>query len=145
LLAFAGWSCKPTGVRDCVYRICPASDWAQTTATGQLPLTPDDLRDGYVHLSKATQVAGTLRRFFAGREDLVLLSICCERLTDGELRFEGAGEGSEHEVYPHFYGRIGLDVIFEAEPLSLDEHGQHRLPAPLIQSIASATDARNSP
>ncbi|PRQ04808.1 DUF952 domain-containing protein [Enhygromyxa salina] len=125
---------------DCVYRICAASDWIQTTAEGRLPLSRLDQRDGYVHLSTAAQVPDTLRRHFAGREDLVLLSICGDRLGEDQLRYEPVSVGSGRELFPHFYGQIGLDAIFEAAPLSLDETGQHRLPAALVQAIASAGD-----
>lgn len=127
-------------MRDGVYRICAASDWAQTTAEGQLPLTPNDQRDGYVHLSTAAQLPGTLRRFFAGREDVLVLSICSDRLVDGQLRYEAASLAPGSECFPHFYGRVRLDAIFEAVPLSLDERGQHQLPPALLQAIADAPD-----
>ena len=135
-------------MRDGIYRICAASDWAQTTQAGQLPLSQLDERDGFVHLSTAKQVPDTLRRFFDGREDLLLLSIGVDRLIDGELRYESASPGSGPEsgpdsggeLFPHFYGRIGLAAVFEAVPLALDEHGQHRLPASLLQAIAEARD-----
>jgi uncharacterized protein (DUF952 family) len=123
-------------VSDSVYRICSASDWTRTTKEGQLPLTPIDERDGYVHLSSAAQVPGSLRRFFAGREDLVLLSISCERLGEGELRYEPGGD--QGELFPHVYGIIGLAAIFEAAPLRLDEDGQHRLPPALVRAIEAA-------
>ncbi|KIG18275.1 hypothetical protein DB30_01384 [Enhygromyxa salina] len=130
-------------MQDGVYRICAASDWAQTTAEGQLPLSPLDQRDGYVHLSTAAQVPGTLRRFFAGREDLVLLSICRDRLGDGELRYEQVNLEAGSEAFPHFYGRIGLNAIFEAAPLTLDETGQHQLPPALIQAIQATQETRD--
>jgi uncharacterized protein (DUF952 family) len=110
-----------------VYRICEATAWATAQATGELPWSELDRRDGYMHLSRAEQVAGTLARYFAGRDDLVLLSIACDRLPAGSLRFE-APPGRQ-ELYPHVYGRISLTAILEAEPLLLDEHGLHRSPA----------------
>jgi uncharacterized protein (DUF952 family) len=137
LVAFGRSTCHLVGVSEGAYRICAATDWATTTTTGQLPLSPADQRDGFVHMSTASQVAGTLKRFYAGREDLVLLSICVDRLGDGEVRYEAASNG---ELFPHFYGQIGIDAIIEATPLSLDEHGEHRLPAPLLEAIASASE-----
>ena len=71
-----------------LYRICDAQTWAQAEGLELLPLSPLDERDGFVHLSTATQVRNTLRRFFGGREDLVLLTISSARLVNGSLRYE---------------------------------------------------------
>jgi uncharacterized protein (DUF952 family) len=112
-----------------VYRICEATAWATARATGELPCSELDRRDGYLHLSSAEQVPGTLARYFAGRGDLVLLSIDSDRI-DGTLRFEPpSGRPSTDELFPHVYGRIPLAAVIEAEPLQLDEHGVHRPPA----------------
>jgi uncharacterized protein (DUF952 family) len=128
-------------VRDHVYRICEAEVWAATRATGELPLSELDRKDGFVHLSSASQIAGTLARYFAGREDLVVLTIACDRLVGGTLRFEppgragaGSAEHAEGELFPHFYGRVCSAAIIAADELPLDEHGRHRLPAALTGS-----------
>lgn len=120
---------------DRVYRICEAQAWARAQAEGQLPWSALDRRDGYVHLSQAGQVAGTLGRYFAGREDLVLLTIACEGLVAGALRFERPAQAGpeSRELFPHFYGRVPLAAILACDPLPVEE-GQHTLPAAIRQA-----------
>lgn len=128
-------------MRSHVYRICEAQTWAQTQLDGQLPLSELDARDGFVHLSTAAQVAGTLRRFFAGREDLVVLTVAVDQLLlGGSLTFEPSGHAEpeserERELFPHFYGQVARAAIVSADILELDDHGDHRLPAALHQAI----------
>lgn len=116
-----------------VYRICDAEAWATARALGELPWSELDRRDGYIHLSRAEQVAGTLARYFAGRDDLVLLTIACDRI-DGELRFEAPHVGAPDQLFPHVYGRVPLAAILQVDRLSLDERGCHRLPAALADA-----------
>jgi uncharacterized protein (DUF952 family) len=120
-----------------VYRICEARDWPATQASGELPRSELDRRDGFIHLSRASQVAGTLARYFAGRDDLLLLTIACDRLAEAELRFEPPRHGSSTELFPHVYGRVPLAAIISVDRLTLDEHGCHRLPSALDADPAS--------
>ncbi|MCJ1312115.1 hypothetical protein MMC25_005789 [Agyrium rufum] len=95
------------------------------------PLAPIDAKDGFVHLSTATQVPATAARFFADRDVVWLLRIPRGRLEGGgggagagaEVGKDGAEEGisermgkekrgelkweesRSHGVFPHLYGR----------------------------------------
>lgn len=60
-----------------------------------------------MHLSLRAQVPGTLARFFAGRDDVVLLRIDPARLT-AEVRFE---EGEPGELFPHLYGPLPVEAV----------------------------------
>ncbi len=90
-----------------------------------MPVSPDDERDGYVHLSAAAQVRGTLARHFAGQEDLLLLVLPRERLPDSSLRWEPARSG---ELYPHLYGDLTVELVSEVLELPLDPEQRHVLP-----------------
>lgn len=134
-----------------LYRICDAQTWAQAEGLELLPLSPLDERDGFVHLSTATQVRDTLRRFFAGRDDLVLLTISSARLINGSLRYEPPSRPdaelvahAAEELFPHFYARVPLDAIVSAQPLPLDERGVHRLPLALTRAISNELDDHGS-
>src|SRR5690606_10521376 len=116
-----------------VDRICEQTAWAAARASGELPWSELDRRDGFVHLSRAEQVAGTLARYFAGRDDLFLLTIACDRL-EGELRFE-APEPERDQLFPHLYGRVPLAAIIQVDRLTLDAQGRHRLPVALASAI----------
>jgi uncharacterized protein (DUF952 family) len=106
-----------------VYKICGAVEWAAATAAGSYAGSADDARDGFIHLSQARQVAGTLARHFAGREDLVLVAVDAGRL-GAALRWEASRGG---EMFPHLFGALPLDAVLGVEPLPLED-GWHRLP-----------------
>lgn len=120
-----------------VFRICSAADWAQTQRDGQLARTALDRRDGFIHLSTAAQVAETLARHFAGRDDLLLLTIDVGPLGD-TLRFEPV-PGRE-DAMPHVYGDVPRGAIVRAQSLVLDAAGRHALPEALHSSYTSAVD-----
>ena len=109
------------------YKICTENEWCQALEKGRFLGSPDDLRDGFVHLSTAVQVARTAAKFFAGRSDLVLLAINPESLGDS-LRWETSPSGS---VYPHLYAPLPLDAVATATPLALGPDGRHILPPEL--------------
>ncbi|MBS1124241.1 MAG: hypothetical protein H6Q90_6469, partial [Deltaproteobacteria bacterium] len=62
--------------------------------------------EGFIHLSTAAQLPGTLRRFYRGVPDLVVLTIDPTRLR-GELRYERA----DRDDFPHLYGPLELDAV----------------------------------
>ncbi len=87
-----------------VYKLLPAADWRQAQADGRYRGSPDDLRDGYIHLSGAGQVAGTLAKYFAQTPDLLLLEVDPAALGDA-LRFEPSRGG---DLFPHLYAPLPL-------------------------------------
>jgi uncharacterized protein (DUF952 family) len=57
------------------YRLVSAAEWADAQAAGSYAGSALDLKDGYMHLSPPGEVRGTLDKYFAGRQDMVLLKI----------------------------------------------------------------------
>jgi uncharacterized protein (DUF952 family) len=108
-----------------VYKICPRPDWVRAREHGALWPSSDDARDGYIHLSRATQLAGTLDRHFAHQADLVLLAVRVGRLPPGVLRWEPSRGG---ELFPHLYGPLGSATVEQVFELPLDAAGRHVLP-----------------
>jgi uncharacterized protein (DUF952 family) len=86
---------------------------------------PVDIADGYVHLSTAQQVAGTLDAHFAGREDLFLAAVDLDRLGDS-VRWEASRGGA---LFPHLYGRLEKALVVGSGPLRRDDAGALILPA----------------
>jgi uncharacterized protein (DUF952 family) len=107
-----------------VYKICPEAALQEARRCGRFDGSADDRRDGFIHLSTGSQVAGTLAKYFAGRRDLVLLAVDPERLGD-RLRWEQSRGG---ELFPHLYGPLDLAHVISVEALELQEDGSHRLP-----------------
>ena len=106
-----------------VYKIMSQADWQAMQAAGHLVLAGDDARDGYVHLSTADQLAGTLAKHYAGQTDLVLLAFEAATLGD-DLRWEVSRGGAR---FPHFYA--GLQTAWVVHALDLESrNGDTYLP-----------------
>ncbi len=90
--------------------LCPAADWAAARTAGEL--RPASLEAvGFVHLSTRQQVHLPANRLFAGREDLLLLSVDPGRLR-APLRWEpGLPEDPPDMRFPHLYGPLPVDAV----------------------------------
>ena len=92
---------------DIVYKILPQADWLALERDGQLPLTGTDARDGFVHLSTAQQLAGTLQQHFAGADNLVLLALDATQIAT-DLKWEASRNGA---LFPHLYAPLSRAPI----------------------------------
>ena len=109
------------------YKICTGNEWRQLSETGEFFGSPDDLRDGFIHLSGPHQVARTAAKFFAGETDLMLLTVNPDRLGEA-LLWEASASGT---LYPHLYAPLPLEAVAAAVPLRLGPDGRHVLPPEL--------------
>ena len=107
-----------------VYKILADAAYDAAKSEGRFLGTADDLRDGFIHLSAASQVAGTLAKHFSGQADLLLLKVDGERLGPA-LKWEESRGG---DLFPHLYGPLPLDAIVGVDPLELDDDECHILP-----------------
>lgn len=110
-----------------VYKVCTATDWAAAVRNGVYAGSADDRRDGFIHLSTAEQLAGTLARHFAGIKDLVLIGFDM-RAIGPSLRFEASRKG---ELFPHVYGTLDPALARSTQPLPVAADGAHILPGDL--------------
>lgn len=110
-----------------VYKICPAPLWREAERLGSFTGAPVDLRDGYIHLSGAAQVAETARRHFRGEADLLLVAVDALALGSA-LRWETSRDG---EPFPHLYGPLPLSAAVSARALPLGPDGVHDVAAAL--------------
>ena len=108
-----------------VYKICSLQSWLSARSTGALAPSRDDQRDGYIHLSAAHQVRGSLARHFAGQADLVLLALNVDDLPAGALVWEKSRDGA---LFPHLYGVLSSALVSRVIDLALDDEGRHQLP-----------------
>lgn len=104
-----------------VYKILRGDEWRTLQQDGELQGSPIDLRDGFVHLSSAEQVAETAARHFAGVADLMLLAFDAAALGDA-LRWEPSRGGA---LFPHLYRPLRLGEVRWHAPLPWrgDRHG----------------------
>ena len=108
-----------------LYKICPRQSWSEALERGALPISRDDLRDGYVHLSAAHQVRASLDKHFAGQTQLLLLVIASAGLPTGSLRWEPSRGG---ELFPHLYAELRCEFVREVIEHTEDTDGRQLLP-----------------
>jgi uncharacterized protein (DUF952 family) len=107
-----------------VYKILTEAAFREAGLKGHFAGSADDLRDGFIHLSAAHQLAGTLAKHFAGQAGLMLLALDPTRLGP-HLEWEASRGGA---LFPHLYAPLDVSALLWAEPLLLGVEGIHRLP-----------------
>jgi uncharacterized protein (DUF952 family) len=105
-----------------VFKIVPADLWRTSEASGWFGGSTVDVRDGFIHLSTATQVRETAVRHFARMTDLLLVAVSVEGL---EIRWEPSRGG---DLFPHLYGPLPLASVRWVRELPLDAQGLHVFP-----------------
>jgi beta-hydroxylase len=89
------------------FKILTAEQWMAFQDNGAFSGAPIDIADGYIHLSAADQLAGTLDKHFAGQRGLVIATIDLTQLGD-LVRWEVSRGGA---LFPHVYGVIPLSAV----------------------------------
>lgn len=107
-----------------VYKITPRDTWDAALPGGRYDGSPDDARDGFIHLSSAGQVRETAAKYFAGQTDLVIAAVDTAKL-GGTLKWEPARDGA---LFPHVYGPILSDMVLWTKALPLDDDGNFIFP-----------------
>lgn len=107
-----------------IYKILTVAQWHEACSRGLFEGAGIDLADGYIHFSTAAQVRETAARHFAGRDDLMLLSVDLSCLPATALRWEPSRGG---ELFPHLHAPLELQCVLRADPLPLTTAG-HRFP-----------------
>lgn len=92
------------------YKILTAAQWTQFQADGFFAGAPVDLADGYIHLSTADQLQGTLDKHFAGQTGLVIAEIDLVSLGD-TIRWEISRGGA---LFPHIYGSLPMSAVLSS-------------------------------
>eukprot|EP00658_Telonema_sp_P-2_P075124 TRINITY_DN64532_c0_g1_i1.p1 TRINITY_DN64532_c0_g1~~TRINITY_DN64532_c0_g1_i1.p1 ORF type:complete len:152 (-),score=51.84 TRINITY_DN64532_c0_g1_i1:300-755(-) len=70
-----------------------------------------DAADGYVHLSHASELLETVRRYYAGQEDAICLKIRIDLMANKELlRWEESSD-ERTDMFPHLYGSIPMNAV----------------------------------
>jgi uncharacterized protein (DUF952 family) len=95
-----------------VIKLLRAAEWQAFEASGSFAGSPDDLRDGYIHLSTPEQVPGTLAKWFAGEAGVMLVGFESEAFGE-DLRWEPARGGA---LFPHLYRPLQLAEMISASP-----------------------------
>ena len=102
-----------------VYKILTISEWTDAEALGEIE-TAIDRKDGFIHLSTAQQLAGTLAFYFDDFDSLILLQINTQDFND-EIIFEKAVPAGERTgKFPHLYGTLKVENIINKWEIKRD-------------------------
>ena len=89
------------------YKILTADQWVRFQTDGIFHGAPVDLADGYIHLSAAGQLQGTLDKHFAGQAGLVIIEVNLAALGDS-VKWEGSRGDA---LFPHIYGPLPMAAV----------------------------------
>lgn len=108
---------------DLIFKIVARTEWE--ASSGDYHGSAQDQADGFLHFSTAAQLAETLRRYYADRDDLILVAADATALGAG-LKWEYAP--SRGEDFPHLYAALSCDAMKWARPIWRDADGAFVLP-----------------
>lgn len=113
-----------TGQPETAYKVLTCGQMDLLLAHGSFAGAPVDLADGYIHLSTADQLAGTLDKHFAGQSGLHIAAIDLALLGNA-VRWEPSRGGA---LFPHIYGLLPLAAVTAHSPLQRTADGMVILP-----------------
>lgn len=107
-----------------IFKVVNLGEWAAAEVAGRFTGAPIDHKDGYIHLSTATQLQETVSKHFRGLDDLLVVAVEATALGDA-LKYEVSRGG---DLFPHLYGVLPIEAVRWVKPLVLKADGGHVLP-----------------
>lgn len=99
-----------------IFHLAPQAEWEDAGTYRPASLT----EDGFIHCSTASQLLGVANDLYAGRDDLILLTIDPELLS-APVVYEDCYETGQR--FPHIYGPIDAEALMSSEPFPTNENG----------------------
>jgi uncharacterized protein (DUF952 family) len=106
-----------------IYKVVPRADWE--TAADPYRGSAHDRTDGFLHFSTWEQLPETLRLYYAGQDDLVLVAVDAEAL-GAALKWEHAPSRSQD--FPHLYAPLPLSAVTWTGAVTKESSGAFVLP-----------------
>ncbi|MDF8331869.1 DUF952 domain-containing protein [Novosphingobium cyanobacteriorum] len=106
------------------YKVLTGDQMNALLRDGLFQGAPVDLADGFIHLSAADQVTGTVDKHFAGQTGLHVVAVDLEALGDA-VKWEVSRGGA---LFPHVYGDLPLSACKAHQPLTRSADGTVILP-----------------
>jgi uncharacterized protein (DUF952 family) len=101
-----------------IFKIVPRTEWE--AQSGDYHGSAHDRADGFLHFSTASQLPETLRLYYAGQHDLMLLAVEAETLGTA-LKWERSE--SRNEDFPHLYAPLSCNAMKWGRPIAKDGDG----------------------
>jgi len=109
-----------------IFKILTVEQWNKFKSEGAFQGSPVDLEDGYIHLSRASQIKATLDKWYGEYARIVILEIDSQRV-DSDLKYEISRGGAE---FPHLFTVFPLKAVGKIWEIS-PENGQYNVPLDL--------------
>ena len=93
-----------------VYKILTQEEWLISKKNGYIT-TDLDIKDGFIHLSTAKQLAATLYYFFKKDESLILIQFNSNDLGSKLVFEEPYPKEKRKGLFPHFYSQLNIERI----------------------------------
>lgn len=106
-----------------IFKIVPRTEWE--AQSGDYYGSAHDKADGFLHFSTAAQLPETLRLYYVGQDDLMLVAVDSTALGPA-LKWEHSA--SRNEDFPHLYAGLSCDAMKWARPLVRKPDGTFDLP-----------------
>lgn len=107
---------------DTIYHLALARDWEEAEEEYAFSTVGVRLEDaGFMHCSFGHQVRDVAQRYYAGRDDVLVLAIDPARV-DAEVRVEALGTA---EAFPHIYGPLPRAAVISVTPWGEDWRPLH--------------------
>lgn len=106
-------------ITDMLYHCATEQDWADRSETHYEP--SGYAEEGFVHLSAADQMVGTLNKHYPGRTGLLILTVDPATLSSAPVWEDLYESGME---FPHVYAPLDVAAVIAVTPSSSDEHGR---------------------
>jgi uncharacterized protein (DUF952 family) len=106
-----------------IFKIVPRVEWEKVTDAYHG--SAHDQADGFLHFSTRPQLAETLRRYYAGQTDLMLVAVEAGALGPA-LKWEHSP--SRGEDFPHLFGALPRTAVLWTAPLNRNADGEFAIP-----------------
>lgn len=110
-----------------IFHITQRQQWQEAKTIGKYRAESLD-SEGFIHCSKAGQIVKVANIFFPNQQDLVLLFVDSDKV-EPEIRYEEAEIG---ELFPHIYGELNIDAVYQVIDFEVGEDGLFELPQEVV-------------
>jgi uncharacterized protein (DUF952 family) len=111
-----------------IYHLSTPDEWAAAQLTGDYTSSSRDrtlAEEGFIHCSRAEQIAAVLEKYYGGAGPLLILFVDTGLLTspwqDDEI--------APGVFYPHVYGPINVAAVVAVTPLEPGADGAYEVPS----------------
>jgi uncharacterized protein (DUF952 family) len=111
-----------------IFKLFRNQEWRTAKSAGVFAGSSDDLRDGFLHFSTASQVRTTYDRYFSHEHNPILAAVDARALGEA-LKWEISRGG---ETFPHLYRALNVSEVHSACEIARDTNGRPIFPPEIL-------------